>query len=184
MQGQARAQIQWPIAHTLVGGGRKISQRRLPYWWEGVGLRGEVANGQGVPVKWAGKLNKKNKISCYLVYPASKSSMTIRHCCWHTDLVSYSIYISLNISVSFRNLVIFSTSQWFPSSALKSPWILNFFLLSLHWGQSCIQCFIISLWFLHATFLQVGGSFLDIKCPWVSLECPICILLSLTSYCL
>ena len=38
-------------------------------------------------------------VSCYLVYPASKSSMTIRHCLRHADLVSYpSFYISSNIS--------------------------------------------------------------------------------------
>ena len=66
---------------------------------------------------------RKYKFSCYLVYPASKSSMTIRHCFRHVNLVSYSLfYISLNISVSLRNLIIFSTSQLFPSSALKSPW--------------------------------------------------------------
>ena len=43
-------------------------------------------------------------ISCYLVYPASKS--TIRHCFRHADLVSSysSFYISSNISVFIRNL--------------------------------------------------------------------------------
>ena len=97
----------------------------------------------------------------------------------------FSFYISSNISVSLRNLIIFSTSQLFSSSNIMSHWILHFFLLSLHWRQSCRQCFIVSIWFPHAAFLQVGGgSFLDIRCLWVSLECPICILLSLTSYCL
>ena len=69
--------------------------------------------------------------------------MTIRHCSHHDDLVSYSsFYISSNISVSFRNLI-FSTSQLFPSSAFKSPWILYFLLLSLHWGQFCRQFLIV-----------------------------------------
>ena len=29
---------------------------------------------------------------CCLIYPASKSIMTIRHCFWHADLVSYSSF--------------------------------------------------------------------------------------------
>ena len=110
--------------------------------------------------------------------------MLIRYCFRHVDLVSYSsFYISLNIFVSLRNFIIYSTSHLFPNIALMSPWILYFFLLSFHMEQSCRQCFIVSIWFPHAAFLQVGGgSFLDIKCLWVSLVCPICILLSLTSY--
>ena len=65
---------------------------------------------------------KQVKLSCYLVYPASKSLMTIRHCFRHADLVSYSsFYIFSNISVSLRNHIIFSTSQFFPSSAPMSP---------------------------------------------------------------
>ena len=65
-----------------------------------------------------------------------------------------------------QNLIIFYISQLFPSNVLISPWILYFFLLSLPWGQSCRQCFTVSIWFLHAAFRQVGGfSFLDIKCP-------------------
>ena len=122
---------------------------------------------------------KVQLVNCYLVYPASKSSMTLRHCSRHADLVSFfSFYISSNISVS-------STSQFFPCSALKSPCILHFFLLSLHWGQSCRQCFIVSLCSPHSAFLQAGGcSFLDIKCLWVSLICPVRVLLNFTSYCL
>ena len=62
--------------------------------------------------------------------------MTIRHYSRHADLVSYSyIYISSNISVSLKNLIIFSTSQLFPSSVLMSPWILYFLLLFLYWGS-------------------------------------------------
>ena len=92
--------------------------------------------------------------------------MTIRHCSLHAaDLVNYSLfYISSNISVFLRNLNIFYTSQFFPSSAHMSPWILYYFLLSLHFGQSCRQCFIVSVWFPYAAFLKVDGcSFLDIK---------------------
>ena len=64
------------------------------------------------------------KLSCYLVYLASKLSMTIRHCFQHADLVSHcSFYISSNTSVSLINLMIFSTSQLFSNRTLKSPWI-------------------------------------------------------------
>ena len=53
---------------------------------------------------------------CYLIYPASKSLITIRHYSCFADLVSYSsFYIFSNISVSLRNLIIFSISQFFPS---------------------------------------------------------------------
>ena len=77
-----------------------------------------------------------------------------------------------------------TTSQSFPS-VLMSLWILCFFLFSLHWGQCCRQCFIVRFWFPHAAFSHVGcWLFLDIKYPWVSLECLIHILLSLTLYCL
>ena len=120
----------------------------------------------------------------YLVFRASKSSITKRHCFRHADLVKYSSFcISLNIPVSLWNLIIFSTSHFFPSSVLISPWILCFFLLSLYWRQSCRQCLYVSICFLHAAFLQVGGgSILDIRCPCDSLEYPIRFLLSLTSY--
>ena len=68
-------------------------------------------------------------------------------------------YISSNISISLRNSIISSTSQFFHSSVLMSPCTLCFFLLFLHWGQSCRQCFIDSIW-----FPQVGcWSFLVIK---------------------
>ena len=54
------------------------------------------------------------------------------------SLISFSFYISSNISVTLRNLIIFFTSQRFPSYVIMLPWILYFFLLSLH----CRQCFI------------------------------------------
>ena len=122
------------------------------------------------------RLGHEPTVSCYIVNPVSKSSMTIRHCFWHSDLVSYpSFYISSNISIS----------QVFLSSTLMSPWILYFFLLSLHQGQPCRKCFIVGVWSPHAAFLHVGGfSFFDIECAWVNLVCPIRILLSLTLYCL
>ena len=67
--------------------------------------------------------------------------------------------------IPLRNLIIIFNSQSFLSSVLISLLDICFFLLFLHWGQSCRQCFIISLW-----FPNVGGcSFLDIKCPWVNL---------------
>ena len=108
--------------------------------------------------------------------------MTIGQCLMLADLVSLlsSLYF-----LSLRNLIIFSISHSFPSSVLKSPWILCFFLLSVHWGQTCRQCFIVNLWFPQAAFLHVGCySFIDIKGQWINLVFPIHILLSLTSYCL
>ena len=116
---------------------------------------------------------------CYSVYSMSKSLMTIKHCSWHADLISYSsFYIFLYISVSFRNLITLSTSQFFPNSFPMSPWILYFFLLSFHWGNLIGNVLLLVFGFYG------DGSFLDIRCPWVSLECQIRILLSLTSYCL
>ena len=45
-----------------------------------------------------------------------------------SDLVSYpSFYISSNIHISPKNLIIFYTSQLFLSSVLMSPWMLYFF---------------------------------------------------------
>ena len=79
--------------------------------------------------------------------------MTIIPCFTFADLVSLlsSLYF-----ISLKNLIIFSTSHSFSSSVLMSPWILCFFLLSLHWEQSCRQCIIVRLWFLHAAFPHVG----------------------------
>ena len=61
--------------------------------------------------------------------------MIIRDCSQCTDLVSrpsHQVYISSNIPIPLRNLIIISTSQSFSSSVLMSPKILCFFLLSLH----------------------------------------------------
>ena len=97
---------------------------------------------------------------------------------------SCHFYISSNIPISLRNLIIFSTSQSFVVMSLCHSGYC-FFLLSLHWGQSCRQFFIVRLWFPLAAFPHVGcWLFFDIKWPWVSLVCPIRILFSLTSYCL
>ena len=69
--------------------------------------------------------------------------------------------------------------------AIPQIWRLYFFLLSLHWRQSWRKRFIVSLWFPYPLFPHVScWLFLDIKCLWVSLVCPIHILLSLNSYCL
>ena len=58
-------------------------------------------------------------------------------------------FIFHHTSVSFRNLIVFSTSQFFPISIPLSPWILDLFLLSLHWGQFCRQ-------FLYVLLLVFG----------------------------
>ena len=93
---------------------------------------------------------------------------------WSHQL-SIQVYISSNISTPLKNLIIFSTSQC-PYVTLDIVFLSAVPLL----GQSYRQCFIVSLCFLH-----VGcWLFLDINCLWVSLVCPIRILLSLTSYCL
>ena len=69
---------------------------------------------------------------------------------------SHQPFINSNIPIPLKNLIFFSTSKSFPSSVLMSSWILCFFLLSLHWGQSCRQCFIVSPWFPHTAFTLVG----------------------------
>ena len=97
----------------------------------------------------------------------------------------FHLYISSNIPISLRDLIIFSTSQFFNCSVLMFPLMLYFFLLSLHWGNLIgdILLLVSGIHILH--FPHVGcWWFLDIKCLWVSLMCPVCILLSLTSYCL
>ena len=62
--------------------------------------------------------------------------------------------------------------------------IILFFAVFL-WEKLQRYYFIVSVWFPHAAFVHVGcWSFLIIKCPCVSLMCPIRSLLNLTSYCL
>ena len=82
--------------------------------------------------------------------------------------VIHQVYISSNIPIPLKNLIIFSTSQSFLSIVLMSHWILCFLLLFLHWGQSYKHSFLVSLWFPHAEFLYVGCSlFFDINFLWV-----------------
>ena len=74
--------------------------------------------------------------------PSVKVINDLRHCLVLADLLALCHhYISSNVPLFLRNLLS-STSHSFPCSFLRSPWILCFFLLSLHWGQSCGQCFI------------------------------------------
>ena len=56
-------------------------------------------------------------VSYWWVYPAWKLLVIVRCCIGHAYLVSY-VYVntSSNISISLRKLIIFSTSQYFPSS--------------------------------------------------------------------
>ena len=93
-----------------------------------------------------------------------------------TSSTSCHHYISSNIPISLRNFIIFSTSQSFLSSVLISPWIFCFFLLFLHWPQTCRQYFIVSLWFLHAAFSHISSwLFLDINVRrfvnWILKKC-------------
>ena len=118
------------------------------------------------------RLEKNGKIKIYIkqnflekllvsylgFYPESKSFPTIRSCSFsHFHISSYML-------ISFRNLMTFSTSYSIPSIFFMSLSMPCFPLSSFHWGQSCRQCFTVSLWFLHITFLHFGGcSFLDIS---------------------
>ena len=92
--------------------------------------------------------------------------------CWFCQLSI--IFIFILISISLRNLIIFSTLQSFPRIVFTSPWILYFFLLFHHWGHSLRQCLIVSKCFPHVAFMHFAcWWFLDIKCQWTSLVCPI-----------
>ena len=111
--------------------------------------------------------------------------MNIRHCLVLADLVSllsslYFLKHSYLPKESYHLLHFVILPQQCPYVTQ----ILCFFMLFFHWGQSCWQSFIVWLSILHVAFPHVGcWLFLDIKCPWVSLVCPIRILLNLTSYC-
>ena len=101
------------------------------------------------------------KLVSYLgFYPGSKSFPTIRSC-------SFSFFhIFSYMLISFRNLMTFATLHSIPSIFFMSLSMPCFLLSSFHWGQSCRQCFTLSLWFPHFTFLHFGGClFLDIKYP-------------------
>ena len=91
------------------------------------------------------------------------------HVCWFSSGIS--------LLLPLRTL--------FPMFSLNFPPCHVFFLSSLHWRQSWRQWFMVILWFPHAAFIYVGCClFLDIKCLWVNLVCPIWSIFSLTSYCL
>ena len=65
--------------------------------------------------------------SYWRVYPAAISLLI--------SSAIHPFYISSNIPIFLRNLIIFSTSQSFPSSVFMWSWILHSFLLSLHRGS-------------------------------------------------
>ena len=44
-------------------------------------------------------------VGCYLVYPASKSSMTIRHWSRHADFVSYFMYYKVIVKSNQYNML-------------------------------------------------------------------------------
>ena len=95
----------------------------------------------------------------------------------------HAIYSSSNISVSFKNFIIFSTSKSFSVELFFYRHVYYIFLMSFYRKHSSRQCYVFRVCF-HMCMLIDCWSFLDIKCPWVSLVCPIRSLLSLTSYCL
>ena len=85
----------------------------------------------------------------------------------------YYIYISLNTSFSFRNLITFSTSLFLPGSIFILLRILYFFLVSFHLGHFSRQYMIVSVWFPHAVsdgnlFKWFGHFFLFSMFPWVT----------------
>ena len=114
-----------------------------------------------------------------------KSSMTIRHCFQSTCLVNHPSNIYFLKHSYFLNehhylLHLTILSQRCPYVTMD----IVFFFAVPPLRQSCRQYFIVSFWFPHIAFLHViGWLFFDIKCLWVSLVCPIHILLSLTLYC-
>ena len=72
----------------------------------------------------------------YLVCPASKSLMTIKHCCfWYADLVSYSSFYTSSNICSLKKphhfLHFINLSRQCPYVTLD----IYLFLLSFHWDQ-------------------------------------------------
>ena len=95
--------------------------------------------------------------------------MTITHCSCHDDVVNHPLHLYF-----FKYLHLFLNSRSLPSNIFILCWILYFLLLFFYWGHSLRKCLIVSLWFPHAIFLHVGyQSFLDIKCPLVTLACAV-----------
>ena len=94
-------------------------------------------------------------VSCLLVYPVSKSFMTIRDCSSRrANPVSFPLYFFIisNISISLGK---FFTSHFLPSNVFLYHPGRYVFLLFLYWEYFMGQCLIISLWFPHATFQHV-----------------------------
>ena len=74
--------------------------------------------------------------NCYLVYPASKSSMTIRHCFRHADLVSCPSFFYIFSNICFlKKPHHFLHFTAFSQQCHMSHQIMYFFLLSLHLGS-------------------------------------------------
>ena len=119
-----------------------------------------------------------------LIYGSKKKKFCKFHSLEEYNATRMAIFMYMilpNISISLRNLITLSTSQSLPINVFILHLILCYFLLSIHWMYSWRQYLIVSLWFLNVTFLHVDcWSFIDNKCPWVSLVCPIQSLLNLT----
>ena len=131
-------------------------------------------------------IEKSNKISYCLAYRRQKPLITIRQCSHHVCFVSYSLcsyffkYLYFLKKPNYHfHFIIFSQKCFY--IALNTV----FFLPSLHCTHSWWQCLITSFWFSQPAFLHIFYlPFLNIKCQWASLMCPIRSLRHLTSHCL
>ena len=101
--------------------------------------------------------------------------------CW-----SYQLPIVLIFLQKFQSPL--ETLLFFPLRNIFSVEFLYhseyfIFAANLPLGHSLWQCLVFSVSFVHVAFVHVGcWLFLVIKCPWVSLVCPIRGLLNLTLY--
>ena len=115
---------------------------------------------------------------CYLVSLWLVSLTSIKVICNYKMLLRSCWPCKLSI----MSLVPWETSLYlfhFSISVFISLWVLHFFCC---WGHSSRQYLIVSVWFSHTIFVHVSyWSFINIRCPHVSLVCPIQILIKLSS---
>ena len=106
--------------------------------------------------------------------------------CWPCQLFFWKFILLLSLyifktAVCLRNSINFLASQFLPSITFKSPWILYFFLLFLHWRHSWKQCLIENLWFQHVACCSFLDNILSMDKSY-TFVCPIRSLLALFDY--
>uniref|UniRef100_A0A8D8ZSX6 Uncharacterized protein n=1 Tax=Cacopsylla melanoneura TaxID=428564 RepID=A0A8D8ZSX6_9HEMI len=84
-------------------------------------------------------------------------------------------------SASLRKFIVFCMASWLSSRfCFRASFILCLFLRFVKAVHSWMIWLIVSgIWMLH--LLHIGGGCFSMRCTWVSLECPILNLASLTS---